>query len=125
VCSSDLTAAARARLMERLAQETRPDLADEAFLCGVLSLAPVLLGMPIEALLRQIPGLSTHISYALLSRRGCLVPYLNVAEAVENENEHRLGCSFDIIEAEGFCPEWVSLAQIEALTWANALKIGE
>lgn len=119
------TAAARARLMELLAQETRPDLADEAFLCGVLSLAPVLLGMPIEALLRQIPGLSTHISYALLSRRGCLVSYLNVAEAVENENEHRLGCSFDIIEAEGFCPEWVSLAQIDALTWANALKIGE
>ncbi|PXW23936.1 EAL and HDOD domain-containing protein [Paraburkholderia caballeronis] len=87
---------ARARFMELAAHRIATgnaaagDLAAEAYLTGMLSLAHVVLQIDLPELLDQL-RVSCAIRGALISREGCLGALLACAEALEIQDEDTLG----------------------------------
>ena len=81
------SAAHRGRLMELAAGlsfggEPPKELADRAFLTGMLSLVDALLGRPLEELLEEM-GVADEIREALLERSGSLGRLLELVETIE------------------------------------------
>ena len=114
-------AATRGRLMELLADRLQPrqrEFADQAFMAGILSLMPVLLGMTISDLLDQLP-VTPRVKQALINHGGQHGQLLRLVEtteqtdavALEDARQHLPGITTDVLEAH--------LAQ--ALSWANTL----
>ena len=84
-----MLATTRAKLLELLALRLQPaqrHLADVAFTVGIMSLMDTLFGMPMAAILEQIP-VSDEISDALLERRGFFGDLLRLAESIETMDE--------------------------------------
>lgn len=81
-------AALRARLMELLARRLHPNapqLADEAFLAGLVSLLPAALGLPLEEVIKQL-ALSDDISLALTQQQNAAGKLLRLLERYDESD---------------------------------------
>lgn len=81
-------AAFKGNFMERLARSCYPDqraLPEAAFLCGLMSLMPAALGLPMNAIIEQI-ALGPQLSLALLSREGELGLLLDITDCYDNDD---------------------------------------
>jgi EAL and modified HD-GYP domain-containing signal transduction protein len=114
-------AATRGKLMELLAaaQSGRDgDYQDRAFMVGIMSLLDTLLGMPLAEVVKQV-SLASDVENALLNHDGKLGKLLLLVEKMEQN---------DFDAAQGILAETqlsqgdLTLAQLEAMRWANAIK---
>ena len=116
-----IIAATRGRLMELLAAQLAPgsrELADQAFMTGVMSLVPALIGQPIAEIVDQL-GLAGPISEALCAGGGRLGRLLNLAECSENGELAPLA---DALRAlPGISVKTLNQAQTQALHWAGSI----
>lgn len=81
-------AALKGRFMESLAGYAQPrnkELAEQAFLVGMMSLMPAALGMPLEAILEQV-DIAAPLRDALLTHEGDLGQLLSLTECFDNED---------------------------------------
>lgn len=81
-------AALRARLMELLARRlhpTAPQLADEAFLTGLVSLLPAALGLPLDEVIEQL-ALADDIRLALTQQENAVGKLLRLLECYDNSD---------------------------------------
>lgn len=116
-----LLAATRGRLMELLAEELSPGdiaLADQAFMAGIMSLMPALVGLPIAEIIAPL-GLSANVREALCDGSGQLGSLLHIAEYSENGDLSRLDDVLD--ELPQLTPGAINQAQTQALLWANQI----
>lgn len=115
-------AATRGRLMELLADKLRgrpAELADQAFMTGIMSLMPALLGQRIEDILAQLPVAPTMAQALGETREGRLGALLQLAEASEvadEESIEELLAGLDGLNAAVF-----NSALTGALAWANSI----
>lgn len=117
-------AATRGRMMELLVDRTPEvkeggrDLIDQAFMAGILSLMPTLIGTEMSEILAQLP-LAKPVHEALGERKGVLGGLLALVESLEAEDKEKAG------EALQRLPDidaaYASSCLIRALTWANNL----
>lgn len=114
-----LMAATRGRLMELLAAEWQPGdapLADQAFMAGIMSLMPALVGMPIGEIVAPL-GLAANVRDALCAGTGTLGAMLRIAESSEDGDMLRLTQA--LADLPGLGPKAINRAQTQALQWAN------
>lgn len=114
-----LMAATRGRLMELLAEEMKPgnnSLADQAFMVGIMSLMPALIGLPIEEIIAPL-GLADSVRTALTGGDGELGCMLKVTEACETGELQIL--SQNLQHLPGLSAKALNRAQTQALQWAN------
>ena len=114
-----MLAATRGRLMELLAGDLRPSdgaFADQAFMAGIMSLMPALVGLPINEIVAPL-GLSSDVRDALCEGRGMLGDMLHLAESSENGEIEAL--SSHLARLSGLTPKQLNRAQTDALQWAN------
>jgi len=114
-----LMAATRGRLMELLAAELRPGdtaLADQAFMAGIMSLMPALVGQTITDIVAPL-GLTGDVRDALCAGSGTLGALLRIAESSEDGDMLRLTQA--LAELPGLGPKAINRAQTQALQWAN------
>jgi c-di-GMP-related signal transduction protein len=116
-------AATRGRLMELLAERGNArnrEFTDQAFMVGIISLMPALLGTAMEQILEQLP-VAQRVKQALIGHGGAHGQLLHLVEATEQTDPLALeealhgqpGLNADVLDS--------CLAQ--ALAWAN--KLGE
>jgi len=112
-------AATRGRLMELLAGKLRQRdraLEDHAFMTGIMSLMPTLMGTPMEEILRTV-NFGSDVREALESRDGMLGTMLSLTEALEGSDVqlcHDLTAALTGIDAGV-----VNACLTQALTWAG------
>ena len=114
-------AATRGRFMELLATELMGqgcDLADHAFMTGIMSLMPALLQTPMADILESLP-LLPEVREALESRSGTLGRLLSLAESIEENDE--TACFALIAGLPGVDSDAVTRAQTSALTWVASI----
>jgi len=112
-------AATRGRLMELLAAKLYPgdhSMEDHAFMSGIMSLMPALMGTPMEEILRSV-NFSGDVHEALESRAGILGTMLSLAEALEG-NDIQL-CSDLAQQLSGVEVETINSCLTQALTWSS------
>ncbi len=117
-----LMAATRGRLMELLAEEECPNdgiFTDQAFMVGIMSLIPALIGLPIKEIVTPL-GLSSAVHQALCDRSGKLGMLLRLTESCEDGNLDSLRDVLTALPTLG--PKAVNRAQTEALQWANDIS---
>lgn len=119
-------AASRARLMELIIAEQPAarndrDYPDRAFMAGILSLADVLLKVPMEEVLAPL-NLDEDVRQALLAREGELGILLALVEKIEKDEFEGISPLF-----ERFCISMENLApvQLEVCNWVNRMDTGE
>ncbi len=112
-------AATRGRLMELLAdcvQAGNREFADQAFMVGILSLMPTLLGMAMAEILAQLP-FAQRVGLALTERSGQLGQLLTLVEATERADQDALA------EAQRRLPainaRLLDSRLAQAMVWAN------
>ncbi|MFZ2267790.1 MAG: EAL domain-containing protein [Azonexus sp.] len=116
-----LMAATRGRLMELLAEELKPgnnSLADQAFMVGIMSLMPALIGLPMEEIITPL-GLADSVRTALGGGEGELGCMLKVTEACETGE--LLILSKNLQQLPGLGAKALNRAQTQALQWANSI----
>ena len=116
-----LLAATRGRLMELLAAEFLPGnigFADQAFMTGIMSLMPALVGQTIADIVGPL-GLTADVRDALCDASGPLGALLQVAESSESGNIFRLTAALH--ELPGLSPKALNRAQTQALQWTNCI----
>ena len=109
------TAATRGRLMEMLAQRAWPgsaERAEQAFLIGMLSLTPSLLGVPLEEILAGLP-LDPDVVRALSGSEGPLGTLLATVMAAEASERAPADMGLD-------ARAWSAML-LDAMGWANGL----
>ena len=114
-------AATRGRFLELLAGEIAPGdktLEDAAFMTGIMSLMPALLGMEMTSILAQL-NVSGAAADALERRSGRLGVMLRVAESLE-QNEVELGTE-SLALLPGLTLHQVTTCETQALAWANSI----
>lgn len=107
--------------MELLADQLSPGdiaLADQAFMAGIMSLMPALVGLPISEIIAPL-GLSTQVRQALCEGSGQIGSLLHIAEFSENDDLSRLDQA--LAELPGLTPGTINHAQTQALQWANQI----
>jgi EAL and modified HD-GYP domain-containing signal transduction protein len=117
-----MMAATRGRLMELLAGEVRPGdttLSDQAFMAGIMSLMPALVGLPIAEVIAPL-GLTANVRDALCEGSGLLGALLHIAECSENGDIAALGRA--LAELPSLSPKAINRAQTQALQWANDIS---
>ncbi len=117
-------AATRGRLMALLAEclpresQSAKDFADQAYMTGILSLMPALVGGRVEDVLVQVP-LVKGVHEALVSRQGKLGDLLRLVEALEEDG------SASTVKSLQRLPEidagTANACLAKALAWANNL----
>jgi EAL and modified HD-GYP domain-containing signal transduction protein len=116
-------AATRGRMMELLAEGLQTanrkdrDFIDQAFMVGILSLMPVLLGSSIAEILCQLP-VAERVQLALKEHSGTLGSMLALVEVTEHEGpvgEEALH------ELPGIDIRFLNSCLTQALSWANNL----
>ena len=117
-------AATRGRLMELLVDRTPDvrqcgrDLVDQAFMVGILSLMPALLGTGAGTVLAQLP-LAAPVHDALGERRGVLGDLLTLVEALEDEARDKAAEVLQRLpDIDAAC---ANSCLTRALSWANNL----
>ena len=116
-----MMAATRGQLMELLADELRSGdaaFSDQAFMVGIMSLMPALVGQPIADIVAPL-GLSAPVRDALCEQAGALGQLLQVAEASEGGDLDLLGDRLAALPGLG--PKALNRAQTQALQWANSI----
>lgn len=117
-----LMAASRGRLMEQLAASQQPgdaSLLDRAFMVGIMSLMPALVGQKIEDIVTPL-GLPADVKDALCIGQGLLGQLLAVAESSDNGDLDRLGTVLQ--QLPQLSTKALNHAQTEALLWANNIN---
>ena len=116
-----LMAASRGRLMELLASQQAHDasLLDRAFMVGIMSLMPALVGQKIEDIVAPL-GLPGDVRDALCAGQGLLSQLLAVAESSDNGDLDRLGQALQQLPT--LTTKALNHAQTEALQWANSIN---
>ncbi|HLA34995.1 MAG TPA: EAL domain-containing protein [Rhodocyclaceae bacterium] len=121
-----LLAASRGRLMELLAGKLKPkhnEFEDMAFMTGIMSLMPTLMGLPLEQILSGIE-LDATVKTALEARQGMLGTMLQLTEALEAGDG--ASCHAVTETLPGLDATIVNACLAQALTWANNIgKEGE
>jgi EAL and modified HD-GYP domain-containing signal transduction protein len=115
-------AATRAFLMEKLVRLIRPDsrvLAEEAFMTGIMSLVPAILGMEMQEVLAQLTNLVPGIQEALLTHGGLLGGLLSVVESLERDQPDQLLQQLDNFPTLGL--DILNSMHCEAIAWASEL----
>jgi EAL and modified HD-GYP domain-containing signal transduction protein len=117
-------AATRGRLMELLVDHTREvrqqgrELIDQAFMVGILSLMPTMLGTEAKETLAQLP-LATPVLAALGEYKGVLGDLLTLVEALEDDaRERAAGVLQRLPDIDTAC---ANACLAHALNWANNL----
>ena len=113
-------AALRGRLMEILATHQQPDqrrLGDQAFLCGIMSLMPAALGLPIEEILSQI-AVTPDLQLALTEQSGTLGALLTLIERLDAEDWD--ACDRLLADSPALSRETLTAALTEGLAWIHA-----
>ncbi|WP_153116732.1 EAL and HDOD domain-containing protein [Rhodocyclus tenuis] len=116
-------AATRGRLMELLAEKSSPgkrELADQAFLVGIMSLMPTLLSVAMTEILEQLP-VPLAVAQALSAGDGALGTMLELTEAIEGGEVAAVETA--LRRLPGLRPRDVNLALAQALAWANSLGV--
>ena len=116
-----LLAATRGRLMELLAAESQPGdtgFSDRAFMAGIMSLMPALVGQPITEIVTPL-GLTADVRDALCEGSGAIGKLLRLAEYSENGDISRLTAALG--EIPGLSPKALNRAQALALHWSNSI----
>lgn len=116
-----LLAATRGRLMELLAaalQPGNPAYADQAFMVGIMSLMPALVGLPIRDIVAPLP-VAPEVRDALCDNTGSLAALLAVAESSEEGDPERL--AGQLADLPGLDADAFNQAQTEALAWAATI----
>lgn len=117
-------AATRGRFLELLAAELAPGdtrFEDAAFMTGIMSLMPALLGLDIETILARLdPG--AEVADALEHRAGRLGLLLRLSETLEMQAFDE--CAELLGLLPGLTPHQVTAAETRALAWANAIGHG-
>jgi EAL and modified HD-GYP domain-containing signal transduction protein len=116
-------AATRGRLMELLAARISAEdrgLADHAFMTGILSLTPALLGQPIEHILESLT-LHREVQEALCRYSGRLGDLLALAELLE-DNPHADSAPVEnLLQRMPLRPAEINLQVVKAMAWANGI----
>jgi EAL and modified HD-GYP domain-containing signal transduction protein len=121
-----LTAATRGRLLEELVlvrqgrngRPVDPEQPGRAFLVGVLSLLDVVLGVPMERVVAQLP-LDPRIVGALLLRRGELGQLLRLVELHERDDVR--GMNLVAASLDDLPLHELTIGQLRATRWADEL----
>jgi c-di-GMP phosphodiesterase len=110
----------RARLAELVAQNSLSAVErDELFVAGAFSLLDIVLGIPMESVLKQV-SLPPLVNEVLLHHQGKYAPYLDLAIACEQSD----GANISVLsQAIGLDSNQVNNRHIEALIWAQ--QVGE
>lgn len=117
-------AATRGRLMELLVDRTPDvkgggrDLIDQAFMVGILSLMPTLIGSSMNEILAQLP-LARPVLDALGERHGVLGDLLNLIESLENEDSEKAAAV--LTGLPDIDATYANSCLTRALAWANNL----
>ena len=114
-------AATRGRLMELLAEALQPGdaaLADQAFMVGIMSLMPALVGQPITDIVTPL-GLASGVRDALCDGGGLLGKLLRIAESSDSGELEKLVAA--LAELPSVTPKAVNRAQTQALMWTNSI----
>jgi EAL and modified HD-GYP domain-containing signal transduction protein len=115
-------AATRGRLMELLIERQQPhnrEFADQAFLVGVMSLMPVLLGAPMGEILGQLP-IAQRVKQALLEREGLLGLLLRLVLSTEQTAPEAIGEALRGVP--GISVRFLEDSLRQALFWANNIE---
>jgi len=115
-------AATRGKLMELLAEtqvQQDGDYHDRAFMVGIMSLLDTLFGMPLPEVLKQV-NLAGDVEDALLNRGGDLGKLLLLVEKTE---QHDFDTAAEILSDMQLSKGGLMQAQLEAMRWANDIKI--
>ena len=119
-----LLAATRGRLMELLVDRTPDaaregrDLIDQAFIVGILSLMPTLIGTGMDEILAQLP-LAKPVNEALGAHTGVLGDLLILIEALEETDGEKAGAVLQRLP--DIDASYANSCLARALTWANNL----
>lgn len=92
---------------------------DNLFIVGVFSLLDAILKMRMEEILEKIQ-LPETVTQALLTRDGIYGPFLQLAEACEGDDNHRIS---ELVELLQLNAGKVNECHMAALTWAETLGI--
>ena len=114
-------AALRGRFAELVAERSSPgdaSLRDAAYMVGILSLTPTLLGQPMEDILPNL-NVAQRIGDALLQRKGVLGAVLELCEQLETGTI--TACLECVQRLPGLTAEQVNVCHAEALAWANQI----
>lgn len=115
-------AALKGRFMERLAQQAEPkntELAEQAFLVGLMSLLPAALGIAMAAILDQV-NVASALREALLDNAGTLGQLLALTECFDNEDQAGTRALLDQFAAT-LTPETLNRSLTEAIAWVQTL----
>jgi c-di-GMP-related signal transduction protein len=113
-------AATRGRFMELVALHGKGGtvLADGAFIAGIVSVMDALLGLPMEKVVTSL-GLAPEVSLALVRREGSVGELLNLAQALEEEDQ---GAVVEFVAAHSQSGvDLLNQTQGKALAWANSI----
>lgn len=109
----------RARMMELLGATSASNQQEALFLTGLLSLADVVLQVPLDRAISPL-GLSTEIEDAILHRTGPHTALLELAIACETAQAEQIDTA---AQHCNITPATASAKHIEALTWALGTQI--
>lgn len=115
-------AATRGRFLELVTQKFLPrqkDLPDRAFMVGILSLLPAVIGQPIADIITPLP-LPPDVKQALIEYKGDLGRLLALAEQLEKADGD---ATFNglIVEMPGLRGALLTECLAQAMAWANML----
>ena len=114
-------AATRGRLMELLAEHVQAknrEFSDHAFMVGIMSLMPALLGVVMEEILAQLP-IAERVKQALTDFSGQLGELLQLVEATEQTD--LMATENALSRLPTLKAQIVSVSIAQALAWANNL----
>ena len=114
-------AATRGRLMELLAEYSPArsrEFGEQAFMVGIISLMPALLGIGIDELLAQLP-VAPRVKQALASYAGSHGQLLRLVEATEQPDAAVLEAALH--DHPGISADHLGACLAQALAWANRL----
>ena len=115
-------AATRGRLMELLAgaqQKGNTAYADSAFMVGIMSLMPTLMGLPIEEIVAPL-GIDSSVRDALCDGSGPIGKLLRLVSATESDAPEDTEIALQ--ECASLNAETLNQCQTQALTWASNIN---
>lgn len=112
-------AISRGIFIERMAKSVGGNEADQAagYMTGMLSLVDVIMGIPLEQLLKKLP-LDEVVIEALTERKNILGQFLNVVERMENDDDITLTPELTALFPE-LTEQLLAKIQSDSLRWAN------
>ena len=116
-------AATRGKLMELLAGQIEPgrqEFEDQAFMVGIISLMPALMGVPMAEILNGI-SLGNTVREALEAQTGTLGKMLDLTEALEGNDGET--CHDLTAKLPGLDADRVNACHTQALIWANNIGV--